>query len=63
MSKLNEMKTEKTISFTIVKTNDMIKQIIRHCQNWILNYSILLLDETTTLIEGFYDYIKMNSER
>ncbi|XP_026819508.1 dynein heavy chain 2, axonemal-like [Rhopalosiphum maidis] len=63
ISKLNEMETETAVSCSIVKISDMMKQIIRHCQDWISNYSILLLGETTTLIEGFYDYIKMNGER
>jgi hypothetical protein len=57
------METETPVSCSIVKISDMMKEILRHCQDWISNYSILLLSETATLIEGFYDYIKMNGER
>lgn len=57
------MQSESTVSCTIIKTDDMKKQIVRHCKDWIFNYSQLLLDETVDLIEGFYEYTKMNGER
>lgn len=63
INKLNEMDTETTVSCTIVRISDMINQVIRHCQDWISNYSLLLLGETARLIEGFYEYIEMNGQR
>lgn len=57
------METESIVSCIIIKITDMIKQVIRHCQDWIFNYSQLLLGETVDLIEGFYEYIEMNGER
>ncbi|XP_025195967.1 dynein heavy chain 2, axonemal [Melanaphis sacchari] len=63
INKFNEMETETTVSCTIVNISDMIKQIVKHCQDWISNYSLLLLGETVHLIEEFYEYIEMNGER
>lgn len=36
-------------------------EIIRHCDEWRNNFSDLLLDMTTNLIEGFYHYAQTNS--
>jgi len=57
------METESIVSCIIIRSSDMIKQIVRHCQDWIFNYSQILLGETVDLIEGFYEYIEMNGER
>jgi len=57
------METESIVSCIIIKISDMIKQVVRHCQDWVFNYSQLLLGETVDLIEGFYEYIEMNGER
>jgi len=57
------METESIVSCIIIRSSDMIKQVVRHCQDWVFNYSQLLLGETVDLIEGFYEYIEMNGER
>lgn len=60
---LNEMETESIVSSIIIRSSDMIKQVVRHCQDWISNYSQALLNETVALIEGFYEYIDNNGKR
>lgn len=49
------------VSHFLVHTNMLKDDIIRHCDVWRDNFSDLLLEMTTNLIEGFYQYAKINS--
>ncbi|XP_050531221.1 dynein axonemal heavy chain 2 isoform X2 [Daktulosphaira vitifoliae] len=50
-----------SISNFLICTNVMIKQIIAHCHNWIYHFSQLTLELTAKFIEGFFEYVHINS--
>ncbi|CAI6360699.1 unnamed protein product [Macrosiphum euphorbiae] len=59
--KISRIKPVAQVSHFLVQTNMLKDDIIRHCDEWKDNFSNLLLEMTTNLIEGFYQYTKINS--
>lgn len=59
--KISRIKPVAQVSHFLVQTNILKDDIIKHCDEWRNNFSDLLLEMTTNRIEGFYQYIKINS--
>ncbi|XP_060835340.1 dynein axonemal heavy chain 2-like [Rhopalosiphum padi] len=59
--KISRIKPVAQVSHFLVQTNILKDDIIKHCDEWKNNFSDLLLEVTTNLIEGFYQYIQINS--
>ncbi|XP_050431508.1 dynein axonemal heavy chain 2 [Adelges cooleyi] len=60
---IKKLHTVSSVSYFVIRTSLMIKQIISHCQLWIHSFSQLLLEITAKLIEGIYEYTNVNSIR
>lgn len=58
-----ELETEEILACTIIYIDVLKAQMLKHCQDWILNFSQVLLDQTGNLIEHFYEYMELNSTR
>lgn len=59
--KISLIKPVAQVSHFLVQTNMLKDDIIKHCDEWKENFSNLILEMTTNLIEGFYQYTKINS--
>lgn len=51
------------VAHYLVQTNILKDEIIEHCDEWQRLFSDLILEMTTDLIEGFYQYAQTNSLR
>lgn len=49
------------VAHFLVQINMLKNEIIRHCDEWRNHFSDILLEMTTNLIEGFYQYAKIHS--
>lgn len=49
------------VAHFLVQTSELKDEIIRHCNEWREQFSALLLEMTSNLIEGFYQYAQTNS--
>ncbi|VVC43185.1 Dynein heavy chain, domain-2,Dynein heavy chain domain,Dynein heavy chain, domain-1,Dynein heavy chain, P- [Cinara cedri] len=58
---ISNIKPVTQVAHFLVQTNILKDEIIVHCDEWQGQFSDLLIEMTTNLIEGFYQYAHINS--
>lgn len=58
---ISQIKDIAQVAYFLIQTDKLKNEVIKHCDEWRNHFSDLLLEMTTNVIEGFYQYAEINS--